>query len=156
MTLSHPELLAQLEDFAKTAPTSEALMEGIATRLHENMTRYNWVGFYLVDPLNPDVLQIGPFAGSFTPNARIPLNQGLCGAAATSGQTVVVNDVSKDPRYLAGSPLVKCEIVVPIVLKGRLAADLDVSSYFTNTFPKPEQDFVEACARIVRSYLERS
>ncbi|MGB8113594.1 MAG: GAF domain-containing protein [Candidatus Sulfotelmatobacter sp.] len=156
MTLSHPELLAQLEDFAKTAPTSEALMEGIATRLHENMTRYNWVGFYLVDPANSDVLLIGPFAGSFTPNARIPLNQGLCGAAARSGQTVVVDDVLKDPRYLAGSPLVKCEIVVPIVLRGKLAAELDIESYFTNTFPEPERDFVEACARIVRSYLERS
>ena len=156
MTISHPELLAQLEDFAKTAPTSGALMEGIATRLHENMTRYNWVGFYLVDPANSEVLLIGPFAGSFTPNARIPLNQGLCGAAARSGQTVVVDDVSKDPRYLAGSPLVKCEIVVPIVLRGKLAAELDIESYFTNTFPEPEQDFVEACARIVRSYLERS
>jgi L-methionine (R)-S-oxide reductase len=156
MTLSHPELLAQLEDFAKTAPTSEAVMEGIAHRLHENMTRYNWVGFYLVDPANPEVLLIGPFSGSFTPNARIPLNQGLCGAAATSGQTVVVDDVSKDSRYLAGSSLVKCEIVVPIMIKGKLAAELDIESYFTHTFPKAEQDFVEACARIVRSYLERS
>ncbi len=155
MTLSHPDLLAALEDFAKTAPTADLLMDGMAKRLHENMTRYNWVGFYLVDEANPDILLIGPFVGSFTPNARIPLNQGLCGAAARTGETVVVNDVSKDPRYLAGSPLVKCEIVVPIMLKGKLAAELDVESYFTNTFPKPEQDFVEACARIVRSYLER-
>jgi L-methionine (R)-S-oxide reductase len=156
MTLSHPELLAQLEEFAKTAPTSQALMEGISKRLHENMTRYNWVGFYLIDPANSEVLVIGPFSGSFTPNARIPLNQGLCGAAATSGKTVVVDDVSKDPRYLAGSSLVKCEIVVPIMIKGKLAAELDIESYFTHTFPKPEQEFVEACARIVRSYLERS
>ncbi len=155
MTLSHPDLLAALEDFAKTASTADLLMDGMAKRLHENMTRYNWVGFYLVDEANPDILLIGPFVGSFTPNARIPLNQGLCGAAARTGETVVVNDVSKDPRYLAGSPLVKCEIVVPIMLKGKLAAELDVESYFTNTFPKPEQDFVEACARIVRSYLER-
>ncbi|HTU41858.1 MAG TPA: GAF domain-containing protein [Candidatus Aquilonibacter sp.] len=156
MTLSHQELLAQLEDFAKTAPTPVSLMEAIAKRLHESLTRYNWVGFYLVDPTNSEVLVIGPFAGSFTPNARIPLNQGLCGAAARSGQTVVVDDVSKDSRYLAGSSLVKCEIVVPIIIKGKLAAELDIESYFTNTFPKPEQDFVEACSRIVRSYLERS
>jgi L-methionine (R)-S-oxide reductase len=156
MTLSHQELLAQLEDLAKTAPTSEALMEGMAEFLHEKMTRYNWVGFYLVDPANSEVLVIGPFSGSFTPNARIPLNQGLCGAAATSGQTVVVGDVSKDARYLAGSSLVKCEIVVPIMIKGKLAGELDIESYFTHTFPKAEQDFVEACARIVRSYLERS
>ena len=100
MTLSHPDLLAQLEDFAKTVPTSEALMEGIATRLHENMTRYNWVGFYLVDPANSDrSCRLVLSAGSFMLNARIPLNQGL-GVLTRSGQTVVVDDVLKDPRYL--------------------------------------------------------
>jgi GAF domain-containing protein len=95
----------------------------------------------------------GPFAGSFTPNARIPLNTGLCGAAASSGQTVVVDDVSKDPRYLAGSPLVKCEIVVPIFVKNTLVAELDVESYFASTFTKGEQEFVEACAAVVGKYL---
>ena len=60
------------------------------------MTRYNWVGFYLVDPSDPGVLLVGPFVGSFTPNARVPLDKGLCGAAATSSQVVVVQDVSKD------------------------------------------------------------
>ncbi len=121
----------------------------------KKIARYNWVGFYLVDPTNPDVLLIGPYVGSFTPNARIPLNSGLCGAAARDGQTVVVPDVSKDPRYLAGSPLVKCEIVVPIFVKNKLAAELDIESYFTNTFTKPEQEFVEACAVLVGKYLAK-
>jgi L-methionine (R)-S-oxide reductase len=156
MKPAHQEILSQIEKHAASAATSTALMESIAKSLHENMARYNWVGFYLVDPANPDVLVVGPYVGSFTPNARIPLNQGLCGVAARSGETVVVDDVSKDPRYLAGSPLVKCEIVVPIVVKGKLAAELDVESYFTNTFAKEEQDFVEACARVLRSYLERA
>jgi GAF domain-containing protein len=129
-------------------------MEVIAQRLHEKMTRYNWVGFYLVDPGDPGVLLVGPFVGSFTPNARIPLNTGLCGAAASSGLTVVVHDVSKDPRYLAGSPLVKCEIVVPIFVKSRLAAELDIESYFASTFTEPEKEFVEACAGVVGKYLE--
>ena len=128
-------------------------MERIAQRLHEKMTRYNWVGFYLVDPADEGVLLVGPFVGSFTPNARIPLGTGLCGAAASSGQTVVVDDVSKDPRYLAGSPLVKCEIVVPIFVKNKLAAELDVESYFASTFTKAEQDFVEGCATLVGKRL---
>ena len=80
-------------------------MELIAKRLHEKVTRYNWTGFYLIDPADPGYLVVGPYAGSFTPNARIPLTTGLCGAAATSGKVVVVQDVSKDPRYLAGSSL---------------------------------------------------
>jgi GAF domain-containing protein len=153
MTPAHEKLLEELRQFANGAPTAQAVMERIAQRLHEEIAHYNWVGFYLVSSADPGVLLVGPFAGSFTPNARIPLNKGLCGAAATSGQTVVVHDVAKDPRYLSGSAMVKCEIVVPIFLKNKLAAELDIESYFAGTFTKPEQDFVEACAAIVGKYL---
>lgn len=121
--------------------------------VHEKITRYNWVGFYLIDPTDSGILQVGPFVGSFTPNARIPLHTGLCGAAARSGQVLVVHDVSKEPRYLAGSSLVKSEIVVPIFVKNMLAAELDIESYFASTFTKSEQDFVEACAIVVQEYL---
>jgi L-methionine (R)-S-oxide reductase len=148
MTPLHEELLREFRDFARTAPTAKSVMERISERLHEKMTRYNWVGFYLVDLADPGVLLVGPFAGSFTPNARIPLDTGLCGAAASSGQTVVVDDVAKDPRYLAGSPLVKCEIVVPIFVKGKLAGELDIESYFASVFNKVEQEFVEECAEV--------
>jgi GAF domain-containing protein len=130
-------------------------MERIAQRLHEEMARYNWVGFYLVDPADSGVLMLGPFVGSFTPHARIPLDTGLCGAAARSGQVVVVNDVSADPRYLAGSSLVNSEIVVPILVKNELAAELDINSYFAGTFTKAEQDFVEACAAVVGKRLRK-
>jgi L-methionine (R)-S-oxide reductase len=153
MNRLHEELLREFGEFARTAPTATAIMVRIAQRLHEKMARYNWVGFYLVDPAHPGILLVGPFAGSFTPNARIPLNTGLCGAAATSGHVVVVQDVSKDTRYLSGSWMVKSEIVVPIFVRKKLAAELDVESYFANTFTAPEQEFVEACAAIVGTYL---
>ena len=149
MTPVHEELLREFQNFARTAPTAQSVMERISQRLHEKMTRYNWVGFYLVDPADPGILLVGPFVGSFTPNVRIPLDTGLCGAAATSGQTVVVDDVSTDPRYLAGSPMVNSEIVVPILVKNKLAAELDIESYFASTFNKAELDFVEACATVV-------
>lgn len=145
----HEQLLREFREFAATATTATSVMTRIAERLHEKMTRYNWVGFYLVDPADAGILLVGPFRGSFTPHARIPLNKGLCGAAAKTGQTVVVNDVSKDPRYLAGSSTVVSEIVVPIFAAKKLVAELDIESYFANTFTKAEQEFVEACARIV-------
>jgi putative methionine-R-sulfoxide reductase with GAF domain len=66
---------------------------------------------------------------------------------------VVVQDVSKDPRYLVGSSLVKSEIVVPIFLGKKLAAELDIESYFTDTFTKQEQEFVEACGAVIANYL---
>jgi L-methionine (R)-S-oxide reductase len=153
MMPAQTEVLQELKSYAAMAATVEALMERICKLLHEKMTRYNWVGFYLVDPADSGYLVVGPFTGSFTPNARFPLNIGLCGAAATSGKVVVVQDVTKDPRYLAGSSLVKSEIVVPIYADKKLAAELDIESYFADTFTKQEQDFVEACSHVVADYL---
>ena len=152
----HEQLLRELQDYARTAPSVESVMERISQRLHQEMARYNWVGFYLVDPNDPGVLMIGPFVGSFTPNARIPFSTGLCGAAASSGQILVVDDVSKDSRYLPGSTMVNSEIVVPIFVKGKLAAELDVESYFAGTFTKPEQEFVAACAAIAGDYFGKT
>jgi len=153
MTL-HDKLLQEFRGLATTASTADSLMRHMAQRLHESMSRYNWIGFYLVDPTDPSILLVGPFVGSFTPNARIPLDTGLCGAAARDRRTIVVDDVSKDPRYLSGSTMVNSEIVVPIFVKNKLAAELDVESYFPATFVKAEQTFVEACATIVGKFLE--
>jgi GAF domain-containing protein len=155
MTPAQRELLQELQSFATTAASPEALMERITKRLHEKFARYNWVGFYLVDPADAGYLIVGRYAGSFTPNARIPLNTGLCGAAATTGKVVVVQDVSSDPRYLAGSALVKSEIVVPIFVNKKLAGELDIESYFADSFPSSEQEFVGACAEILAGYLGR-
>ena len=155
MTKEQEELLGEFQEFSKTA-SANALMEQMARRLHEKMARYNWVGFYLVDPADAGILLVGPFVGSFTPNTRIPLDTGLCGAAASTGRTVVVNDVTKDPRYLAGSSMVISEIVVPISVRGNLAGELDVESYFPNTFNRAEQEFVEACAKVIEKRMARN
>jgi len=143
------ELLRKLENLAKTAVSPTELMEEMARRLHERKARYNWVGFYVLDPKDSNFLLVGPYVGSFSPNVRIPLDTGLCGAAATSGKTVIVDDVTKDPRYLQGSSMVISEIVVPIFAKSKLVAELDIESYFPGTFSRREQEFVEACARVV-------
>jgi len=156
MMPAQTELLQELQKFAQGAPDAEALMDRIAKRLHEKMTRYNWVGFYVVDPADANYLVVGPFAGSFTPNQRFPLQVGLCGAAATSGKVVVVQDVASDPRYLAGSSMVKSEIVVPIFVDKKLAAELDIESYFAETFTALEQQFVEACAGVLQSFLAKN
>jgi L-methionine (R)-S-oxide reductase len=155
MTPVHVEMLKELRNFANSAPAADALMQRMAKFLHEKLARYNGVGFYLVDPADPGYLVVGSYAGSFTPNVRIPLNTGLCGAAASSGQVVVVADVSKDPRYLAGSSLVKSEIVIPFYVKKKLAGELDIESYFTDTFSHSEREFAETCAQIVADYMSK-
>jgi GAF domain-containing protein len=148
------ELLEEFEVLARHATSVESLMEAIARRLHEVVTRYNWVGFYIVEDSHPKVLVLGPYAGSFSPHTRIPIDSGLCGAAASSGKTVLVNDVASDKRYLAGSPMVKGNLIVPIFVKKSVVAELDVESYFTNTFQAADQKFVESCAALVGKYME--
>jgi L-methionine (R)-S-oxide reductase len=151
----HQELLKDFGYVAQSARTVEALMEGIVQRLHDTMTRYNWVGFYLVDKTRSSNLVLGPHVGSFEPHENVSLDQGLCGAAATTKKTVVVNNVADDPRYLSGSELVKSEIVVPVISRGTLYGEIDINSYFANTFTHEDQQFVEACAALVGKYLEK-
>ena len=151
----HQELLQEFHLLAGSAPNTEALMTSISQRLHEQMARYNWVGFYLVDKADPGMLVVGPYVGSFSPNVRIPINKGLCGAAATTRRTVVVNDVASDPRYLSGSEIVKANMVVPIMARNELVAELDIESYFTQTFTRAEQTFVEDIALLVGKYMEK-
>ena len=152
---NHQALLEDFSTYARSAPNAVALMTHISQRLHEQLARYNWVGFYLVDPYDPGVLVVGPYVGSFSPNQRIPINKGLCGAAATTRQTVVVNDVASDPRYLSGSEIVKANLVVPIFAQKELVAELDIESYFANTFTRAEQTFAESIAVIVGKFMEK-
>jgi GAF domain-containing protein len=152
---THQELLQAFRIFAESAANATALMTHISQRLHSEMARYNWVGFYLVDQVDPGMLVVGPYVGSFSPNARIPLNKGLCGAAATTKKTVVVNDVASDPRYLSGSEIVKANMVVPILAKNELVAELDIESYFANTFTRAEQTFAEEVAQLMGKYMEK-
>ena len=149
-------MLQEFREFTLSTTSAERLMQTMCDRLHEAVSRYNWVGFYLVDKNDPGVLVVGAHTGSFTPNARIPLDRGLCGACASSGMTIIVDDVSKDPRYYAGSDLVKSEMVVPIFAGKKLVGELDVESYFLATFNTKERDFVEACAALVGKYFEKN
>src|ERR1700727_2177749 len=107
------EVRNEILSLSEAAPTAKEVMEGVCKLLHERMLKYNWVGFYMLEPgAKPPVLVLESFVGAMTPHTRIPLNQGICGAAASSGKTIVVADVSKDPRYLSCSLETKSAIVV--------------------------------------------
>ncbi len=152
----HSGLLQQVEKLAATALDTKKLMQSIADHMHSVMPRYNSVSFRLVDEANPGMLVLGPYTGSFTPQLRVAFGQGLCGTAAATEKTVVVNNVAGDGRYLRASSLVKSEIVAPILVRGKFTAELDVQSYFIDTFKDPEsRSFVESCAGIVAKFMER-
>src|ERR1700674_1488067 len=151
------EVRSTLDELAQTVRTAQELMQAMAKLLHDRMLKYNWVGFYLLEPgAQPPMLVLGAFEGAMTPHTRIPLNQGICGAAASSGRTVVVDDVSKDPRYLACSLETKSEIVVPVFAHGKVVGELDIDSHFAAAFTPEHQDLVQHCARLVGGKLEAS
>jgi len=77
------------------------------------------------------------------------------GAAASSGKTVVVDDVNSDPRYLACSTETKSEIVVPVFVNGKVVGELDIDSHFPAAFSAEDRQLVEHCAALVGKRLEQ-
>jgi L-methionine (R)-S-oxide reductase len=149
------EVRDEVSKLAKTTRSAPELMQSMARLLHDRMLKYNWVGFYMLEPgADPPVLVLGAFEGAMTPHTRIPLNQGICGAAASSGQTVVVDDVNKDPRYLACSLETKSEILVPVFVHGKVVGELDIDSHFPAAFTSEHQALVQHCAKLVGEKLE--
>jgi GAF domain-containing protein len=147
----------ELPRLISEARSADQFMDDIARLLFDKMLKYNWVGFYMLEPgANPPMLVLGHFQGAMTPHTRIPLNQGICGAAASSGKTVVVDDVRSDPRYLACSVETKSEIVVPIFAHGQVAGELDIDSHFPAAFGFEDRELVEYCAQLVGQRLEQA
>jgi len=150
-------LFAELDELAAKAASPTALMESVCHLLHHRMVKYNWVGFYLLEEETgkEPMLVLGPFLGSMTPHTRIPLNQGICGAAASTGKTVVVDDVNKDSRYLACSLETKSEIVVPIFKKGTVVGELDIDSHFPAAFGPADRQLCEHAAKLVGQCFDK-
>ena len=151
------EVRQEVTQLADAEATANELMRKMVKLLHERVLKYNWVGFYMLEPgAKPPVLVLGAFEGAMTPHTRIPLNQGICGAAASSGQTVVVDDVNKDSRYLACSLETKSEIVVPVFAHGKIVGELDIDSHFPAAFTPEHQDLVQYCAKLIGKKMESS
>ena len=159
MTTTHQQLADELTTLAEAAESVDDLMSIIVGRLQERLRYFDWVGFYMIEPggvAEDPVLVLGPYVGAVTQHKRIPLNRGICGAAASSGQTVVVDDVNADPRYLACSLETKSEIVAPIFVKDKVVGELDIDSHTPAAFNDDDRELVEHCATLVGKYLEKT
>ena len=147
-------LLSEIRRAASSAPTLESLQQKVVEVLSRDLAHYSWTGFYMLDPDDADTLLLGPFVGDPTPHVRIPVTQGICGAAVASGETVIVDDVSADPRYLSCSIKTKSEIVVPIYAHGKVIGEIDIDSHDPAAFTQEDQSLLEEIARIIGRYVE--
>jgi len=118
--------------------------------LHDRFEHYSWVGIYLVED---DELVLGPWKGpQATEHVRIPIGQGICGSAAASGVTEIVDDVNADDRYLACFPSTRSEIVVPIVYEGRVVGEIDIDSDRPGAFGVDDRQFLERVALLISAH----
>ena len=111
---------------------------------------YTWVGIYL---LTGNELVLGPFEGKPSPHTRIPLGRGICGAAAAEKQTIIVDDVNADPRYLACSIETRSEIVVPIMNGAEVLGEIDIDSDRPAAFGGADRDLLERVAALLAPRL---
>lgn len=149
------EIVSEIGRFAETAADFASLQRFSVDLIAERLPDYNWVGFYMLDPRDENVLLLGSFHGATTEHVRIPVSEGICGAAVAQGETVIVEDVAADPRYLACSIETRSEIVVPIRANGKVVGEIDIDSHRLNAFGADDRDFVERCAAACGRFLEK-
>jgi len=113
--------------------------------IFQEIPQLNWAGFYR---LQGDELVLGPFQGKVA-CSRLKRGKGVCWAAAEKGQTVLVPNVHVFPGHIACDSASQSEIVVPVVVQGKLWGVLDIDSPVKNRFTQQEQDFLEQAVQIL-------
>jgi L-methionine (R)-S-oxide reductase len=147
---AHSGALDAVERIINRGGDADDVLRQIVSVLQDRFDHYSWVGIYLVEG---DELVLGPWQGpQATEHVRIPVGQGVCGAAAATGRTEVVDDVNADPRYLACFPSTRSEIVVPISYEGRVVAEIDIDSDTPAAFAEDDRRFLERVALLISPY----
>jgi putative methionine-R-sulfoxide reductase with GAF domain len=142
--ISGDQIVELADDFIKTASNAHSAMDAVVELLKASMPYYDWVGIYSLE--NDDVLKLGPFRGEPSQHTEIPIGKGICGAAASKKQTIIVDDVNADPRYLACSLKTKSEIVVPIKKGEKVLGEIDIDSDKPAAFGEYDRNFLEMIA----------
>jgi L-methionine (R)-S-oxide reductase len=146
----HSDALDAIRAILDRGGDADDALRRVVWVLQERFDDYSWVGIYLVEG---DELVLGPWQGpEATEHVRIPVGQGICGAAAASGVTEVVDDVNADPRYLACFPSTRSEIVVPISYDGGVVGEIDIDSDRPAAFDADDRELLENVAVLISPY----
>lgn len=126
-------------------------IQDVLTFLHDHFKNYNWIGIYIVKGKK---LYLGPWQGvQSTEHTEIPIGHGVCGSAAQTGRTEIVNDVLSDKRYLACFLSTRSEIVVPIKQNSTVIGEIDIDSDVLDSFTKNDVDFLEKIADMLQTHI---
>ena len=150
--------LCLLDEIGRVLRSAEG-REAKAVRIAETIRSagdYRWVGIYEVS--GEEIVVIGWSGPGGPAHPRFPVTQGLSGAAVASRETVVADDVSKDPRYLTAFGSTRSEIIVPVVDRpGRkVVGTIDVESEQVDAFSEEDRAALERCAGAVAELWKAS
>lgn len=140
------EIVESVRAALEVADSRDARLRRVVAILSRSNPHFSWTGIYL---LEGDTLVLHNQVGPPTPHERIPVGRGICGLAARERRTVVVPDVSKDPRYLACSLSTRSEIVVPIFRGDAVIGEIDVDSDRPDAFGNEDRRVLEETARLI-------
>jgi L-methionine (R)-S-oxide reductase len=137
--MSYDAVAERLEKIIHSGSQRKAITDFVCRELRK-VPHYTWVGIYEVQ--GADLVLTSWSGPSATQHIRIPIGQGICGAAVSTRETVVVPDVNSDPRYLQCFLNTRSEMVVPILKDGAALAEIDIDSDQLNAFGSPDKEFL--------------
>lgn len=139
------ELVQSADALTSTETDSVANMSNIAALLWEFLPDVNWTGFYRVID---GELVLGPFQGKAA-CIRIPFGRGVCGTAAQTGETQLVEDVHAFPGHIACDANSASELVVPVMRDGKVIAVIDLDSPSLNRFDNDDVLGIESLVGVI-------
>lgn len=142
-------MLKQLQALSEGISYQITVLSNASALLFDTLDNINWAGFYL---MSDDKLLLGPFQGK-PACTQIPLNRGVCGAAATTKTTQRIEDVHAFPGHIACDGASNSEIVIPLLIDGECIGVLDIDSPIKNRFDEVDQYYLEQFAVLLLNYL---
>ena len=141
----YSEILDLAGKLIRSSAGRDDVLSAVCWLLKDEVEHYDWVGIYFAD-MRTRTLKLGPFAGEPTEHTKIGFGDGICGQAAETENTFVVQDVSKETNYLSCGPVVKSEIVVPVFKDGLIVGELDIDSHMKSPFSDDDRALLEKIA----------
>ncbi len=150
------EVYAALSPFIRALCEDEslsalAMMDLVVSALHNAFPSFFWTGFYR--RVAPSTLEVGPSQGTLG-CSHIEFGKGVCGTVAATQKTRIVDDVDAEPNHIACDSASQSEIVVPVFVRGKLAAVLDVDSTAVAAFSTTDQHALEEICGWLGAALE--
>lgn len=153
------DLLSAADALTADEPDAVANMANVAALMWEFLPDLNWAGFYRVAPAKvksgpgpATELVLGPFVGR-PACIRIPFGTGVCGTAAASGATQLIEDVHAFPGHIACDAASQSELVVPVIRDGAVVAVIDLDSPAPARFTQADADGIEALAALLSARI---